>query len=511
MRRRRSHPVLDDPVENVYAEYMAHIIRQIPSSERLDLLVGPGNAQASFYFRSPIDGAINTNLYNNLLSPRIADVGSAYGVRQATTKGSTFVNDYDEVYTRIRFALSTADRTALSLLDAKVTPSIAMLQPLWNAWVLADGRFETPPVSPLSDDVESALIEMTAVLQTRWVNPEVIPILRADPSYPYVHLEQFDRIFSRIPSSVPSTMRRAILDVYAAQGAGGALTARVSAANQTLRQTRHAIQTPTADNGGQPLSGSGERVPGATFRPTEAEDLVRQLGRSPVETLHYTNRVQRVDDEASVTTLLVHASDDRELPITAHHFFSYGHPDGRRDSIFDQPFAGSEYVVDVKVKNPTLHPMMEVSPLPLDLLTGRGWLDAEPIRAAIVNEGQSDVTGFVFDGGAPPYDFGEQGDFGFIHTLVLSQFLELTLIFEDCDAPRVERYFRRHDGEPANFLDIPLPDPELGIYSIDVRRRDATCTEIVLAPKPPGFIPPGPEITNSLCFLVAVGVCYPVA
>lgn len=511
--------LLEDPVTSVYAELMSHIIAQIPSTEPLDLLVGPGNAQASFYFRSPATGAVNANLFNNLLAPRIEGLGETHGIRQATTTSSVFLDDYAGTYLKLRYALSTADRAEMDRIDVKVKPAINRLRPQWNKWVDAAGRHEEPPVPPLDrSDVEVALIEMTAVLQTRWIDPAYIPIVRADPAYPYVHLDRFDEIFRRIPGSVPDVLRAAIRNVYAVQGAAGALTARVSRASQTLRLVIRNVQHPTAENGGLPLTDSPKRIPGVTFRPVDPEELIAQLSRSPPKELRYTNHVTRQARarRSADARLSVETSAGGKLEISAREFFSMGRDPESAISIFNETFAGSEYSVEMIVRNPTLQPILGARALPLDLAAGQGWMEPCPIEEAIRNEGRSDVTGFVFDGPAPPFRFGENGDFGVIQDLVVSQWPEIYLEFENCNADAVEGFFRRHAGLDARFLGLPIPvaskdDRKRPWYAYEIRRRAGSCVVIEIRPSPPGYVPPSPRITSSLCFLVAVNVDYPVA
>ena len=55
---------------------------------------------------------------------------------------------------------------------------------------------------------------MTATLTGPWLNPEDLPKLQEDPSYPYQHMNDFNKIFSNIPLSVPKQMRDGIKAVY---------------------------------------------------------------------------------------------------------------------------------------------------------------------------------------------------------------------------------------------------------------------------------------------------------
>ncbi|NVJ71580.1 MAG: hypothetical protein HWE08_14565 [Alphaproteobacteria bacterium] len=500
----------EDPTSQVYAEYMANIIKQMPNPGALTLLTGTANAQASFYFKSPTTSEINDNLYNNILSPRAAGMGQQYGINQAKLEASTFINAYNQLYLSLRYQLSQADQAIEQKLVAAVAGTITSLRPTWNAWVQAYGSSATPPIPALNmNDTNVALMQLTGTLQTQWVNPQYTEKLQNDPSYPYVHMNDFDTIFNQIPPTVPALMRDQIKQVYNAQGAEGGLTAQVANATQTLNGIRNNIQHPTAANGGLKLTGSSKMIPGMTFQPADPITLVNELAANPpTQVFKYSSTVTRSEDE----TLSVSVSGSGGINIPILDFFSIGTGGGFSSSIFQEEFAGSKYSVDVTVNNATLQPMFTVEPQLYNISTAQGWLSSDPVKQALANGGNTDVTGYVFDGGVPSFNFGEGGDLGFINAIVFSQFLELSITFDQCNSKQVKEYFEQHASATLRFLGIPLGGvSESSSYSYNYSAETDTSITVTMKPNAPGYVPGGTDITQSLCNLVAVGVKYPFA
>ncbi len=500
-----------DPTSQIFADYMAQIIKQIPNPGKLTLLTGTADAQASFYFQSPQSSDINAALYNSILSRRVKGGGSPFGVNQAELLNAAFINAYSQVYLSLRYQLSQADQATYQQIVAKVAGTITTLRPLWNSWVDAFGKASTPPVPKLDmNDTNTALMLLTGVVQTTWIDPQFAPILQKDRNYPYEHMNDFDQIFSGIPATVPAMMLDQIKAVYNAQGAGGGITAKQSNATQILSGVRANIQNPSSENGGLKLTGSTKMIPGLKFQPQDPITLVDKLKTNPpTATLEYSATVTR----SNSTTLTFDASVDGGISIPILDFFSLGVSGGAKTSIFQEEFAGSSFSLKVVVNNPTLQPLMTVEPQLYNISTAQGWLYADPVKEAVDNGSNTDVTGFVFDGGVPTsFDFAEGGNFGYVNALVLSQFLELSLVFKQCNTKKVQKYFEEHINTTISFLGIPLGGAsQSSSYSSSYSDETETSITITLKPNPPGYVPGGTDITQSLCNLVAVGVIYPFA
>lgn len=494
---------------DVYAEYMSNIIKQLPNPGRLKLLTNTSSAQASFYFLNDSTNAVNATLYNNLLNHRIEGEGQFNGVDQVGLALEVFTNSYLGVYTRLRYQLSEADKATQQRVNAEVNTTVRALVPTWNAWWTA---IKPTDVNKLDENnTEIALVQMTATLNSVWLNTEYLETLQNDPSYPYTHLNDFNIIFNKIPLSVPRTMRDLMIEVFNKSGAAGAITADIANATQTLAGIIGNIQRPTtgtSGNGGMPITGSDTAVPGLVFEPGRPTVLVDQLRRNPVSSVY---RMSRRVTKTSQTTLNVEASAGGGIAIPILPFFSIGGGGGARTSIFENEYSGSDFRVELAVNNATLSPLMSSTPLLYNISTKQGWMATSPVKNAIKNGDKTNVTGYVFSQ-KPDFDFKEGGDFGYINSLVFSQFLEISISFEKCDSKQVRKYFEQHVNMGIYFLGIRLGGAsESSSYSYSYSEETETSIKITVKPQAPGYSAGTANINDSLAQLVAVGVEYPFA
>ena len=500
-----------DPRQMVYAEYMANIIKQIPNAGSLKLLTGTSNAQASFYFKDPGTDEINATLYNNLLSQRLKGIGEEYGVDQVSAMQEAFINAYNDVYLSMKFQLSAADEATMQKNDAETDQTVKALRPIWNDWVKATKSEDVDELD--MDSTNVALIQITNTLTSDWINPDYIDVLRDDPGYPYQHMNDFNKIFNKIPLSVPKKMLDDIKEIYNKQGAAGAITARVANATQTLSGIINNVQNPTtgeSGNGGLKLTGSDEAIPGLTFEPADPLTIVGVLDTNPpTGVLSYEAEITKSEDK----TLEFNASVEGGIKIPILSFLSFGADAGAKTSIFNEEASGSKYSVKVKVNNPTISPIMNVNPMLYNIATKKGWMSSGPVKEALANGSNTNVTGYVFNSGIlPKYDFSKGGDFGYVKSMVYSQFLELSITFEQCDSKVVKEYFEQHVNTGISFLGINLGGArESSAYSYEFSDESSSKVTVSIRPNPPGYTPGKGNINDSLCQLVAVGVEYPFA
>ena len=410
------------PTAQLYIDVISQIIKQMPDSDNLKILVGTTNAQASFYFKDPTNDKINASLYNNLLSARIKGMGEGpAGVGQVEQMSSVFTNSYLQIYKALRYQLSQADKATEQQLVAETAASIKALTPDWNAWVESTGS----SVKKLdTKDTRTALVQMTATMTGPWLNPDYKSDLQMDPSYPYQHMNDFDKIFNNIPLSVSGQMRNEIKAVYNAQGAAGGIIAKVSGATQTLNGIINNIENPDLNNGGLVLT-NDNNIPGLVFEPESALSIVKILAANPPVHV-YSHKLSLT--KSGVNQLAVISTGMNEKKVMTHDFFCVLDDCNTVSCIFDEDYCGDKFTMEVIVNNATVSPRMEVKPLLYDN-NSDGWMYAIPVLDALKNGSSNDVTGYVFDGGAPDFDFFKDGDFGYIESLVYSQFLEFELTF----------------------------------------------------------------------------------
>lgn len=489
----------------IYSQYIAAVITQLPNASAFKVLDGTSNAQASFYYKSPTTGKVNAVLYNNILSPRVKGLGKVADVDHVRLESSPFTSGYLNVYQSMQYSLSQADQAAMQRNVAESANSIKALRPQWNAWVSVSKTTDVPALD--MNDTDIALMQITATMQTVWLNPAYAQKLKDEPGYPYGHMNDFDKIF-QFPASVPKSMHDLVKNVYAVQGIGGTITARRASGLQQLAAVTNNITSPNPDNGGMPLT-SGKTAPAFMFEPNDPITVVNELSVKPPSTRFKSSSSIK---KSNSTTLSVSVSGSAGISIPAPLFFSVSLSGGASSSIFTQDYAGSDFSVNVVVNNPTLTPLVGTTPMLYDLSTQQGWMDVGPIREALKNKGKSDVTGFVFTSNPPDFNFGEGGDFGYVESMVLSQYLELELSFSNCTSSEVKKYFEQHASASVSFLGIHLGSvSESSSYSYAYSNETKNSITVTIKPPAPGYTPGGSEIGESLCNLLAVGVKYPVA
>lgn len=503
---------LGTPAEyNVYAEYMSNIINQLPNPGKLKLLTNTSSAQASFYFLNDATSAVNSTLYNNLLNQRIQGQGVLNGVDQVALTQDAFTNSYLSVYTKLRYQLSPSDTATQQRINSDVASTVRALIPVWNAWFEAIEPTDVKKLNATNTDI--ALVQMTNTLNTVWLNPEYKETLENDSSFPYTHLNDFKTIYNKIPLSVSKQMRDYMIEVFNKSGAAGSITADIANSTQTLAGIIDNIQRPTIGddgNGGMSITGSDKAVPGLVFEPARPNAIVQQLATTPPSS---TFRFSRKITKSSETTLNVEASANAGISIPILSFFSVGVSGGIKTSIFERDYSGSNFRVEVVINNATVSPLMSNSPKLYNISNNQGWMSTSPVKDAIKNgyPAPTAVTGYVFNS-SPTYNFNKGADFGYISSLIFSQFLEISINFDQCDSKQVRKYFEEHTNTGVYFLGIRLGGvSQSASYSYSFSDETATSLKVTIKPQAPGYTPGTDGIDQSLCQLVAVGVEYPFA
>lgn len=497
----------DTTEQQVYAEYMSNIILQLPNSEKLQFLTGTSSGQASFYFMNN-QGVVNGTLYNNFLNQRISGKETQYGVRQVSLTSDSFINSYLSVYSKLRYQLSKSDEAAQKEVYANVSSTVRKLIPLWNAYVM---EFKPKNISKLHEtNTDIALIQITDALNTAWINPDYVLILKEDPSFPYNHIDDFRNIYNQIPTTVGDEMIILMIKIYELSGTAGAVTAAIANAVHTQAGIIYNLAIPSHESKGLPVTGSDKLTPGFLFEGSSPDDIVNQLSTYPRVSYTNNNEVEKLSSELLKITLL--NSDD--ITISALEFLSNTLENGAKSTVFKETFTGTSYVVEAIVNNPVIHPQFKITPVPFDARSNTGWMLNEPVKQAIKNgcPAPTDVTGYVFNS-EPNFNFNEGGDFGFINSIVFSQFLELYITFKDCNVGKVKSYFEKNRSAEFNFLGKSVGSPvETLPYTYEMENENNNCIAVIIKPAPPGYIPPdSSDITASSSQLVAVEVVYPFA
>ncbi|MDH5651531.1 MAG: hypothetical protein OEZ39_06630, partial [Gammaproteobacteria bacterium] len=289
------------------------------------------------------------------------------------------------------------------------------------------------------------------------------------------------------------------------QGAAGGIIAKVSGATQTLNGIINNIENPDLNNGGLVLT-NDNNIPGLVFEPESALSIVKILAANPPVHV-YSHKLSLT--KSGVNQLAVISTGMNEKKVMTHDFFCVLDDCNTVSCIFDEDYCGDKFTMEVIVNNATVSPRMEVKPLLYDN-NSDGWMYAIPVLDALKNGSSNDVTGYVFDGGAPDFDFFKDGDFGYIESLVYSQFLEFELTFYECDSLKVRNYFENNTGHSISFLGAFLNGSDINMnYLYEYDLVDENTIVVKIKPPPPGYMPGIPNITDSLCQLIAVSIAYP--
>jgi len=497
-----------DQQREVYTACMERLISEIPQyKNKYAILRDPNDSTASFYFKSSETDEINRTLYDNLISKRIKGAGEGkFNIKYAEKTSSVFTNDYLMLYDKLIFQLSPEDESIYQSQVAKVAGKMKALAPLWNNWVKANPDQKVPPLD--INDTNLALMQMTSTLMGPWFNTDYTEKVRGNPSYVYQHIEEFNKIFNKIPLSVPETMLNQIKDVLITQGTQGSIVSQRSTALKIIDSIKANIGTPTSENGGLKLKGSSKMIPGMSFQPASPLTLKNQLVQDPPTTMSIQVSITKTDQEA----LNVDVQGGASISIPISMFLSFGASGGAQYHLFENNFVGSKFDLKLTLRNVQYAPDLAIEPTPYNISTGQGWMYTQPIIEALKTGTRTDVTGYKFTGGKPDFNFDKGGDFGIITGMILSQFPELSLTFEQCESKQVHEFFEQHASAGISFLGIPLGGGrESSRYTHDYSYESDTKITVNMKPAAPGIIPGDSDINESLCQLLAVGVTYPVA
>lgn len=134
-----------------------------------------------------------------------------------------------------------------------------------------------------------------------------------------------------------------------------------------------------------------------------------------------------------------------------------------------------------------------------------GYWDPLPIReAANPPQGQSSY-GFT---AAQPYDFGPNGDFGFISRLMISQQPVITLVYSTSNVQAFQDAFKEQASFSVSFLGIPLGGASQSSYTAHVSQNSQAGT-VTITLSPPAT-PPG-AATDQLAYVVGAQMQWPGA
>jgi hypothetical protein len=140
-------------------------------------------------------------------------------------------------------------------------------------------------------------------------------------------------------------------------------------------------------------------------------------------------------------------------------------------------------------------------PYPYSITSGKGWWNPDPVQNAAQNESGSSAneSGYYFTP-KPPYNFGTNGDFGFLSRLLISQQPVLTLKYNTSNYSAYQKTFQEQSHWGISFLGIPLGGGSQSYYECDTS-YDSSSQTVTVTMTPVGNTTPVTP-TDQLAYVV---------
>lgn len=139
-----------------------------------------------------------------------------------------------------------------------------------------------------------------------------------------------------------------------------------------------------------------------------------------------------------------------------------------------------------------------------DVTSGTGWWDPAPIKQA-VNYSPS-VSGYKFTP-QPPYNFGANGNFGFISSLIVSQQPVFELTYTSGNFSQFQQTFQEQSSWGISFLGIPLAGGSQSYYNSQLSQNSQTGS-ITIKMSPPLNSTPVPTL-GQVAYVIGAQVIWP--
>lgn len=144
---------------------------------------------------------------------------------------------------------------------------------------------------------------------------------------------------------------------------------------------------------------------------------------------------------------------------------------------------------------------------PYSVITNSGWWAPNKIKQALSNTGGG--NGLVFAMGAPSYNFGENGDFGFIQNLLISNPPTLTLEYANADYKQINTSLSASADLNVDFLGIGFIAGSASYYKSTVSQT-ATGTGVSINLAPNLAVTPVPTLLQQ-AYVIGADVIWPGA
>jgi hypothetical protein len=366
-----------------------------------------------------------------------------------------FSNAYNQAISAISYSYSTADQVKVNKGKAQAEQQQAALLSTWT-----ESGFVLPPGNQPLDGVLNEI-------QQNWATPPTS-----------LQAMQSTRNLTRLLNKTPASGQNVIPQLSSWLVAIGSIASLINDGimNQgLLTDVQAAVQDPGVTNGGIPLNDANSTMmPAWTVSQavSEIQNSLQNKGSKIVVAMDVSQA------SASEFKVSVHGGTGFAIPFL--DFFSLGV--GASASYFKDTLTKSGNTVCVKMiwTGPTL---VQYEPLPYNQATRLGWCYMTPIRDAIKNGTNADVSGFKF-APDPQIDFGKFGTFGYTTGAAIANYPSVEITVTSADFKSIEQTFQQSASSTLSFLGIPLASATESTYSHSTQ-VDASNSSVTITLTPP--------------------------
>lgn len=448
-----------------------------------------------YYWQDPSNLSFNARTYKWISS----------GVKiksQAVSLNGVFINRYLQMISKINYVLSTSDQVRLNEIYQR---SSNEQRRLLVAWKQVFGSI------PRAVDGVQPITQILGKITTEWADPATnISALRK--------ANDFRETLNKVPEGAGEIVTK-LGKFLAATEDQSELLEKVVRNNGDLARAIEAIQTPDAANGA--IVTSLHQMQPAINILTDVDDIEAGLANTnpsseielsfqshvdaygdvnfklagktipdlaPAELLSIET-VDKMDDNAQRETSETGGSEDD--PFATETTRAAIGVTASAQSEISFSFSGAT-VVEFEI------PAFEAE-------TGKNWYWLQPLLDAQANC-EADVSGFKF-GHEPKIDFSEDGQFGFVKSVIISRLPSIKVITTEEHVKKLKQEFDQTNGRSLNALGQNLGQiEEKGGYSAAF--HDGAAEQLILSPPPQKYAKPN---MASRAFVLGCEVVFPLS